>query len=402
MGFFGTNSSVESIFNETSDFGDRNSDLSIYSTTGPYGANNSEYSTQNTSAEYPPYIVKNGIPIGYVTTNQLFWTKNGYPLSSIEQCQGFISKTPSFDLTKVELKYKTNQTNISLFWDDVMFASTYVLHQCTDINCSEIYYLAELTNNEFFVDSLEPSTNYDFAIQPKNNYITGKPNIVELKTKADEIPPNILLNGPSEVIQLIGTPYYDLGATASDDIDDKVSITINGEVNIYTEGVYTLTFIATDKAGNTSTLDRRVIVGQDSDNDGILDNDDFYPLIPIGKLLDTDNDGAPDACGPYCMDLGMQHDTDADNDGILNAKDAYPFISIQDFADVDSDGAPDICSQSCLQLGMDIDSDSSMPYAITKDYDNDGIPDYRDKAPFKALQVIQHSVVDRSQINRWF
>ncbi|MEP7706717.1 FG-GAP-like repeat-containing protein [Paraglaciecola sp. 25GB23A] len=62
----------------------------------------------------------------------------------------------------------------------------------------------------------------------------------------------------------------------------------------------------------------------DTDNDGIADADDAYPLVAIGDLLDTDNDGAPNECDAACTFLGMAADTDDDNDGVLDVNDAYP------------------------------------------------------------------------------
>jgi 6-phosphogluconolactonase (cycloisomerase 2 family) len=46
----------------------------------------------------------------------------------------------------------------------------------------------------------------------------------------------------------------------------------------------------------------------DDDNDDVLDVDDIYPLIAIGNLLDTDNDGAPNDCDSDCLALGMTAD----------------------------------------------------------------------------------------------
>ena len=62
----------------------------------------------------------------------------------------------------------------------------------------------------------------------------------------------------------------------------------------------------------------------DDDGDNVPDEDDGYPLIPIGILLDTDLDGIPDDCDSTCLQLGMLADTDDDNDGVLDYEDPFP------------------------------------------------------------------------------
>jgi hypothetical protein len=95
-------------------------------------------------------------------------------------------------------------------------------------------------------------------------------------------------------------------------------------------------------------------VDPDNDNDGVLDNNDAYPLIAIDGYVDTDNDGAPDACNAACISLGMAADTDDDNDGVLDVDDAYPLDLTQSKNatqqkiknDVDGDGNSDLLWRS--------------------------------------------------------
>jgi len=62
----------------------------------------------------------------------------------------------------------------------------------------------------------------------------------------------------------------------------------------------------------------------DSDGDGILDVYDLFPSIPIGSLVDTDRDGAPDDCDSDCLSTGMNADSDDDGDGVLDVEDEAP------------------------------------------------------------------------------
>ncbi len=76
----------------------------------------------------------------------------------------------------------------------------------------------------------------------------------------DSTPPVITLNGSNPVTVIKGTRYTDAGATANDDRDGNVTVTTSGSVDINSVGSYTLTYSATDKAGNVSTKTRTVNV----------------------------------------------------------------------------------------------------------------------------------------------
>jgi len=76
----------------------------------------------------------------------------------------------------------------------------------------------------------------------------------------DTTPPTLTLNGEAELTLIQGNPYTELGATATDDRDENVSITQTGVVDTNTVGTYTITYTATDKAGNTATTQRTVNV----------------------------------------------------------------------------------------------------------------------------------------------
>ena len=57
-----------------------------------------------------------------------------------------------------------------------------------------------------------------------------------------------------------GTAYSDAGATATDDVDGAVTVSTTGSVISSSAGEYTLTYSATDAAGNTATETRVVTV----------------------------------------------------------------------------------------------------------------------------------------------
>ena len=78
-------------------------------------------------------------------------------------------------------------------------------------------------------------------------------------TVADTIAPVITLIGEASITHPEGTTYVDAGATATDIVDGAVSVTTAGIVASIA-GTYTLTYSATDSAGNSATATRTVIV----------------------------------------------------------------------------------------------------------------------------------------------
>ncbi|MEE9338782.1 MAG: immunoglobulin-like domain-containing protein, partial [Methylococcaceae bacterium] len=78
----------------------------------------------------------------------------------------------------------------------------------------------------------------------------------------DTTPPVITLNGENPVSVALDAGYTDAGATAIDEIDGSVSVSHDADivVDTSTEGSYTVTFTATDLAGNTANTTRIVEV----------------------------------------------------------------------------------------------------------------------------------------------
>ena len=76
---------------------------------------------------------------------------------------------------------------------------------------------------------------------------------------ADTRPPVITLIGPSTVRHEQGTSFTDPGATATDDVDGPVPVTVSGTVGD-AAGTYVLEYTASDAAGNSARSTRSVIV----------------------------------------------------------------------------------------------------------------------------------------------
>lgn len=72
--------------------------------------------------------------------------------------------------------------------------------------------------------------------------------------------PELSLRGDNPVFLKPGEPYVEPGVVALDTIDGDVAVGSSGVVDEATPGRYTLTYTATDQAGNSATLTRQVIV----------------------------------------------------------------------------------------------------------------------------------------------
>jgi hypothetical protein len=85
--------------------------------------------------------------------------------------------------------------------------------------------------------------------------------------------------------------------------------------------IITTVYIDQDSDGD-GTANR---LDSDDDNDGVVDDNDVFPLDP-SEQLDSDGDG-----------IGNNADNDDDNDGVLDAQDAFP-LNAAESQDSDDDG----------------------------------------------------------------
>ncbi len=76
----------------------------------------------------------------------------------------------------------------------------------------------------------------------------------------DTLPPEITLLDSASLILFKDEEYFELGATATDNIDGNLNVTINGSVDSSKLGVYVITYLATDSAGNSTVIARAISV----------------------------------------------------------------------------------------------------------------------------------------------
>ena len=83
-------------------------------------------------------------------------------------------------------------------------------------------------------------------------------------TVSDGIAPTIALNGSNPQVVECHTPYTELGATASDNCGPDFAATPSGTVNTDVVGTYTITYNASDAAGNAATPVTRTVTVVDT------------------------------------------------------------------------------------------------------------------------------------------
>ncbi len=84
--------------------------------------------------------------------------------------------------------------------------------------------------------------------------------------KDDTAAPDVTLGGSSSMTISLNSTFTDPGATANDAEDGTVSVSVSGTVDKDTKGDYTLTYSASDAAGNTGTATRTVHVVNDAES----------------------------------------------------------------------------------------------------------------------------------------
>jgi hypothetical protein len=80
----------------------------------------------------------------------------------------------------------------------------------------------------------------------------------------DALGPVITLNGNALVGVALNDTYTDAGATATDNVDPSVTVNSSGTVDNSVAGTYTITYSATDVAGNAAVTKTRTVVVYDS------------------------------------------------------------------------------------------------------------------------------------------
>lgn len=111
--------------------------------------------------------------------------------------------------------------------------------------------------------------------------------------KEDNISPILKMNGKDTITIYLNETYLDEGATATDDTDGDLtkSIYVKNEVNINLVGNYKVMYTVSDKAGNTSATQTRIVFVENSSKkytgNYFVNNHTLYPSIDSTTYLTT-------------------------------------------------------------------------------------------------------------------
>lgn len=158
----------------------------------------------------------------------------------------------------------------------------------------EAYINKKDISKEVFIDVSRVDINnlgtyevtYSITYKDKNYTLSRTVEVVDNKA------PLITLIGNEEVIIKEGNPYEELGCSAVDNYDEKVNekIQIINYVNTNVTGLQTVSYFVTDDSGNTSSINRKVIVvPKEYDNNEI----DYVELMDSNRITNMRyiNDG---------------------------------------------------------------------------------------------------------------
>jgi autotransporter-associated beta strand protein len=128
------------------------------------------------------------------------------------------------------------------------------------------------------------------AIAASRDPVTGQIRFAQADTTA----PVISLVGASSVGVNWGSVYTDAGAAASDNVDGSVNVITTGSVNTAKPGVYTLTYNASDAAGNAAAAVNRTVTVSIA-NATTADSAGYSPLMKyaFGANSPSDSIQAP-------------------------------------------------------------------------------------------------------------
>ncbi|MCL4405971.1 MAG: DUF5011 domain-containing protein [Patescibacteria group bacterium] len=112
------------------------------------------------------------------------------------------------------------------------------------------------------MNDLRELKGYAVYINKSSSFI-GTQNIdpvVDECVELDLTPPIITLSGPSTINLNAGENYIELGATAMDNIDGDVAVTINGNIDTSVSGTQYVLYNAVDAAGNHAIQATRMVI----------------------------------------------------------------------------------------------------------------------------------------------
>ncbi|TYK66249.1 immunoglobulin-like domain-containing protein [Colwellia echini] len=227
--------------------------------------------------------------------------------------------------------------------------------------------------------------------------------IIDEVKGTDIVAPVITLEGSATVSLEYGSAYSESGATATDAVDGSFAATPSGEVDTNQVGSYTITYNATDVAGNSATAVSRTVNVVDSVSPVITLTGDTEVTLTVGDTYEdegaTATDNADDnltvvvsgtvdpaTAGTYTLTYNV-------SDASGNAAEALTRTVIVNAANITEDPedvtAPTIVLLGAAEITIPINTDYSDAGAtVTDDVDTD-------------LEAVMVSTVDTTTVGTY-
>ncbi len=129
----------------------------------------------------------------------------------------------------------------------------------------------------------------------------------------DPIPPELTLQGDTEITLVRGNAYVEPGYSALDNCDGDLTdaVTVTGAVDIQKVGTYELTYSVTDGYGNAVTATRTVIIRATPALPDMPLGDFATPAEPAEKVIYLTFDDGPCAGTEWLLDILAKYDAKA-------------------------------------------------------------------------------------------
>jgi prepilin-type N-terminal cleavage/methylation domain-containing protein len=172
-----------------------------------------------------------------------------------------VAPTVAFNPNGNSTSAKTRSTTVTVSDENLDTSSLKYLWNTSTISPSEASFTTSFTSGDTITSPDGVTGTYYLWILAKDNFnnttITSS-SVFNL----DNTAPVITMNGSNPANIALGSTYSDAGASATDSIDGTVNVTSTGTVDPNVIGTYTITYDATDTAGNTATVIRTVNVAE--------------------------------------------------------------------------------------------------------------------------------------------
>ena len=122
--------------------------------------------------------------------------------------------------------------------------------------------------------SIDPNSE-DYLRPDPNDLFANIGAYADDNALPDIIPPTVFYYGNPDLTIENGALYIEHGAFAYDAHDGKLDVSVSNRVNTEIDGIYVITYTASDAAGNTATYQRRIKVGEGGDEFNDIDDVDI-------------------------------------------------------------------------------------------------------------------------------